>query len=139
MIIYSVYIINKAGGVIYHQKGEKSGKSNDYLRYGSIFHGLYTISSQLSPVPSPSGGNSSGIQLLQTDTFRLFAYQIPTGVKIYAITEPTANGIDAILKQVYVLYTDFVLKNPFYIIEQPIRCEQFDIALEKLINSTLSL
>eukprot|EP01117_Protostelium_nocturnum_P008673 TRINITY_DN3112_c0_g2_i6.p1 TRINITY_DN3112_c0_g2~~TRINITY_DN3112_c0_g2_i6.p1 ORF type:complete len:250 (+),score=44.84 TRINITY_DN3112_c0_g2_i6:504-1253(+) len=138
MQIYSLYIVNKAGSVVYYQnyQKEKTGKSNDYLRYGSIFHGLFAIGSQLSPVPSPTGGPSSGIQLLQTDTFRLQAYQTPTGVKFFGIAEPTAQ-MEGLLKQVYVVYTDYVLKNPFYEIDQPIRCEQFDISLDKLVSGYL--
>ena len=31
--------------------------------------------------------------------------------------------------RVYNLYCDFVLKNPFYEVEMPIRCELFDQAL----------
>ena len=30
------------------------------------------------------------------------------------------------LGRVYDLYTDFVLKNPFYEVEMPVRCELFD-------------
>ena len=55
MIVYSLYIINKSGGVIYHQvhktflqwnnnyqtlhKDEPKLQMNDYLRLGSTFHG----------------------------------------------------------------------------------------------------
>jgi len=36
--------------------------------------------------------------------------------------------------QVYELYTDYVLKNPFYEVEQPIRCEKFDLHLNELMR-----
>ena len=32
-------------------------------------------------------------------------------------------------RRVYELYTDYVLKNPFYEMEMPIRCELFDTNL----------
>ena len=33
------------------------------------------------------------------------------------------------VRRIYDLYTDFVLKNPFYEVEMPIRCELFDTNL----------
>ena len=39
------------------------------------------------------------------------------------------------LRRVYDLYCDYVLKNPFYEVEMPIRCELFDQNLFRLINS----
>lgn len=36
--------------------------------------------------------------------------------------------------RIYELYTDFVLKNPFYETEQVIRCELFDEAIENVIR-----
>lgn len=51
-------------------------KTNFYL----LIESLYAITSQLSPVPSISGGSSSGIQVLVTDTFKLHSYQTPTGI-----------------------------------------------------------
>jgi len=32
-------------------------------------------------------------------------------------------------RRIYDLYTDFVLKNPFYEVEMPVRCELFDTNL----------
>ena len=40
--------------------------------------------------------------------------------------------LDQVLKEVYVLYSDFVLKNPFYENDMPIHCDKFDQKLMKL-------
>ncbi len=37
--------------------------------------------------------------------------------------------------QVYELYSDYVLKNPFYEFEQPIRCEKFDTFMNELMRA----
>ena len=37
--------------------------------------------------------------------------------------------------RVYDLYTDYVLKNPFYEMEMPVRCELFDVNLGHAIGS----
>jgi len=136
MLVYSLYIISKSGGVIFYQGFSKESPKltmNDTLRLGSTFHGFYTIASKLSPTTSPSGGSSSGLQVLQAESFKLQCFQTPTGVKFVLIVEPSAPSLDSLLKTIYELYTDYVLKNPFYELEQPIRCQQFDVQLEKLL------
>lgn len=42
--------------------------------------------------------------------------------------------MDALLKLIYELYTDYVLKNPFYEMEMPIRCELFDLNLFQAVQ-----
>ena len=42
--------------------------------------------------------------------------------------------MEMLLKVIYELYTDFVLKNPFYEMEMPIRCELFDLNLAQVIQ-----
>lgn len=37
--------------------------------------------------------------------------------------------------RVYDLYTDYVLKNPFYEVEMPVRCELFDVNLFQTIGA----
>lgn len=39
------------------------------------------------------------------------------------------------MRRIYDLYCDFVLKNPFYEVEMPIRCELFDLNLFQTINN----
>lgn len=51
------------------------------------------------------------------------------------IAEPTqTTGMDILLKKIYALYSDYVLKNPFYSLEMPIRCELFDVNLASLLE-----
>ncbi|XP_058747987.1 uncharacterized protein LOC131620829 [Vicia villosa] len=124
--IYSLYIINKSGGLIYYKDYGSAGRmdTNDTLRVASLWHSMHAISQQLSPV-----SGCSGIELLQADTFDLHCFQSLTGTKFFAVCEPGTQQIESLLKFVYELYTDYVLKNPFYEIEMPIRCELFDIIL----------
>lgn len=48
------------------------------------------------------------------------------GIKFLVFAEPHQSNIDVISKRVYELYADYVMKNPFYQMEMPIRCEAFD-------------
>lgn len=57
-----------------------------------------------------------------------------TGVKFMVVAETTQAGVDVLLKRIYELYSDYVLKNPFYSLEMPIRCELFDTNLQALLE-----
>jgi len=46
--------------------------------------------------------------------------------------------VDATIRKIYELYADYVMKNPFYQTEMPVRCEAFDRKLGqyvRLLNS----
>lgn len=58
------------------------------------------------------------------------------GVKFFLIAEPQTHSMASLLKSIYVLYSDYVLKNPFYVTEMPIHCELFDKHLGSLISDS---
>ncbi|XP_041728006.1 trafficking protein particle complex subunit 4 [Coregonus clupeaformis] len=95
--------------------------SNEKLMLASMFHSLFAIGSQLSPEVG-----SSGIEMLETDMFKLHCFQTLTGIKFIVLADARQSGIDALLRKIYKIYSDFALKNPFYSLEMPIRCELFD-------------
>ncbi|XP_051170074.1 trafficking protein particle complex subunit 4 [Leptopilina boulardi] len=103
--------------------------TNEKIFLASMFYPLFAIASQLSPEP-----RCSGIEILEADTFRLYCYQTLTGVKFIIIAEPSQTGVEILTKRVYELYADYALKNPFYSLEMPIRCELFDTSLQLLLE-----
>uniref|UniRef100_A0A804R146 Trafficking protein particle complex subunit n=1 Tax=Zea mays TaxID=4577 RepID=A0A804R146_MAIZE len=118
--IYNLFIINKSGGLIYYKDYGSAGRmdTNDSLRLASLWHSMHAISQQLSPTTG-----CTGIDLLQAHNFDLHCFQ-----------SLTAPNMEMLLKAIYELYTDFVLKNPFYEMEMPIRCELFDHNLAQVIQ-----
>ncbi|KAF6106818.1 trafficking protein particle complex 4 [Phyllostomus discolor] len=106
---------------------EKFGKHSyltamEYIPSFAFFaNRLFAIGSQLSPEQG-----SSGIEVLETDTFKLHCFQTLTGIKFVVLADPRQAGIDSLLRKIYEIYSDFALKNPFYSLEMPIRCELFD-------------
>ena len=82
---------------------------------------------ELSPVKG-----SSGMETLEADGFVLQSFDTATGLKFFVTAEPDSTRLDQVLKEVYVLYSDYVLKNPFYEMDMPINCERFTQKLEKL-------
>ncbi|KAI5745065.1 hypothetical protein M8J76_007938 [Diaphorina citri] len=55
-------------------------------------------------------------------------------VKFMIVGDTNQSGLDLILKKIYELYADYALKNPFYSLEMPIRCELFDTHLQNLLQ-----
>ncbi|KAH9672338.1 Trafficking protein particle complex subunit [Citrus sinensis] len=92
--IYSLYIINKSGGLIFYK-----------IRFRST-------------------------QILPDMITNIAAL----GTKFFVVCEPGTQHMESLLKVIYELYTDYVLKNPFYEMEMPIRCELFDINLSQAVQ-----
>eukprot|EP01040_Poterioochromonas_malhamensis_P002450 gene2450-2605_t len=141
---YQLFIINRSGGLIYSRSlSLQSPKlstndclilgstTNDCLILGSTFHGLHSIAQQIAPVIS------AGIERLETDTFILQCLQTLTGTKFVITASPGTAELELLLQGIYEVYTDYVLKNPFYEVDMPIRCELFNQNLEKLIQKNV--
>ncbi|KHN80525.1 Trafficking protein particle complex subunit 4 [Toxocara canis] len=104
--------------------------TNEKIILSSTFHSLFTIAAQLSPVPK-----SSGIEVLTTTQFKLHCFQSTSGVKFVVVgTAGMSGGVEGLLRRIYELYADYALKNPFYSMDMPIRCQRFDDAIRNLIE-----
>lgn len=57
-----------------------------------------------------------------------------TGIKFLLFSDTTQTNVDIIMRRVYEMYTDYVMKNPFYQLEMPVRCDLFDRKLLSYIR-----
>lgn len=175
MEVYSLLILNKAGGLIYQKDlNPKLSKlsANDYLVLAGTLHGAHAIASKLKPDGSKgtheesqivnsniliSGKahlpnvNKLGLSNIDTDLFSLYVFQTLTGVKFIIITSPvTAVSVQAgaisalkkqfesasqIYKQCYLYYCDYVMKDPFYSLDMPIKSTMFESKILSLTPS----
>ncbi|CAH1796534.1 unnamed protein product [Owenia fusiformis] len=111
--------------------GRNKLSTNERLVLTGMFHSLFAIGSQLSPET-----RSSGIELIETDVFKLHCMQTLTGIKFIVVTDIRQVGVESLLKKLYEVYADYALKNPFYSIDMPIRCDLFDINLQSAIEQS---
>ncbi|KAG8743899.1 hypothetical protein FRC10_011189 [Ceratobasidium sp. 414] len=160
MAIYSLWIINKAGGLVYQREfagvsfdlfvitpnsssalsseGLAKLTSNEYLVLAGTLHGIHAITSRLSPINGPSAGahviesESFKISILLTSTGKLFSPW--TGTKFVLLTSLAEFGSPSLLARVYEAYADAVMKNPFHTPEMPIRSAGFDSRVSALIG-----
>ncbi|TID17357.1 TRS23 Transport protein particle (TRAPP) complex subunit [Venturia nashicola] len=153
-VVFALLIINKAGGLVYNRTfhpGLNTLSSNDLLILAGTFHGVHAITASLIPhslhpsnnlPPSTSQNTASqnfpvkatGLEVLESSHFRLTCFQTLTGTKFLLFTEPAQPNVDMVIKRVYELYADFVMKNPFYTVEMPVRCAKFDSGLDTYIK-----
>ncbi|KAJ6218085.1 hypothetical protein RDWZM_009242 [Blomia tropicalis] len=113
--------------------------TNEKIVMASMFHSMYAIAAlQINPRPTDRQTSpATGIEFMETNNFRLNCFQPMTGVKFLLISdlnEPKQNK-DMLLKKIYELYSDYALKNPFYQLDMPIRCELFDINISQLLEN----
>ncbi|OTB01533.1 hypothetical protein M426DRAFT_215169 [Hypoxylon sp. CI-4A] len=160
MAILALIVINKAGGLIYNRTfGDTLNQlsTNDYLVLAGTFHGVYAITSRLNPLKgiisaqhqqqqaaaaAAAGGVTipsrpeppSGLEVLESENFRLQCFNTLTGNKFLIFTDTMQANVDLVTRKVYDLYSDYVMKNPFYQLDMPIRCEQFDRKLNSYIR-----
>eukprot|EP00753_Platysulcus_tardus_P020623 PLAT8291.1.p2 GENE.PLAT8291.1~~PLAT8291.1.p2 ORF type:complete len:143 (-),score=61.39 PLAT8291.1:69-497(-) len=129
MLFYTVWIVNKAGQLIYQRDLSTVPRldGNECLRLASTFHSLHSIAGEVAPIASV------GIEELEADTFTLRCFQSRTGLKMFILAERGTPDLASVLATLYEYYADFVLKNPFYDLDMPIRCEKFDSAVDKLV------
>ena len=103
---------------------------NDMLRIASTFHSLHEISKQMAPI-----AGCKGIQKIETRSFTLYSLSTLTGVKFVITSTPDMQGVEALARSIYEIYADYVLKNPFYEIDQPINVELFSMKLDAAVKA----
>lgn len=182
MKIYSIYILNKAGGLIYqsdHNLGLNKLTANDYLVLAGTLHGVHAIASKLQPHDKEDeftsnstsfinntliltgksqnpNTNRTGLQSIETDCFNLYVFQSLSGIKFIIVTSPnpvvhnlqpispqalsTKNELNKqfelandLFKKIYILYSDYVMKDPFYSLDMPIKSALFDSKVVELV------
>lgn len=183
MKVYSIFILNKAGGLIYQtdlNPGLNKLSANDYLVLAGTLHGVHAIASKLkssgivndetNQINNATNNNNlivngksqnpntnkSGLQSIETDFFNLYLFQTLTGIKFIIITSPNPvvhnlqpindgnistkselnkqfESTNEIFRKLYIIYSDYVMKDPFYSMDMPIKSSLFDSKINELV------
>jgi hypothetical protein len=126
------FIVNRNGTLGYDLsfQGAASLDSNTKVNLASTFSSFHKLSAQLTP----SGRKPEGLITLNSQTFKLQCFKSLTHLLFVLISSPNTQDMDKLLSQSYQLYADHVLKNPFYPLDQPIRIEGFNKAIQRLFG-----
>ena len=139
----SLFIVNKQGTLVYQKDFTHSSLSaNDKIRMASMFYSLSAIASETSPT---EGKNTqfgflqpTGILSLDANQFRLQCFPTLTGMKIFVIAPTGTRDLSDLLQQVYIAYSDFVLKDIFHDLDMPIRSPRFESSISNIFSEFTS-
>ncbi|KAH7105105.1 Sybindin-like protein [Auriculariales sp. MPI-PUGE-AT-0066] len=132
MAIYGLWVINKAGGLVYQRNfanGLAQLTSNEYLVLAGTLHGIHAITARISPT-----GSSSGVHVIEAESFKITIFLTATGTKFVLLTSTGEYTADTMLQKVYEIYSDTVVKSPFHTPEMPIRVDGFDGRITQLFG-----
>lgn len=140
--IVAIYIISSNGSLLfdYHSQPSKLNADKNIV-LASLFYACYANSEQIglglpNVEPNSLAHLSTGIKTLEAENFRLDCFEALTKVKFVVISDLSLPGQvnkQDLLKKIYELYADFVMKNPFYTLNMPINsdnCSLFKANLE---------
>ena len=141
MTVHALLIISKAGGLVYNKDygtGNLAKLSvNEYLVLAGTLHGVHAITAQINPTMAATPIGSGGMDLVESDSLRIYCHQTLTGSKIiiFADTLSPVSTLDAVCRKIFEVYCDYAMKNPFYTPEMPIRADLFDMNMNQLIRA----
>lgn len=139
MTIYNLWLFDEKGNLIYYREwNRKKNTSMDRNEEAKLLYGmLFSIKSfvnKLSPTDMKDGFLS-----YKTSKYRLNYYETPTGVKFVMNTDTTVTHpiVRDLLKSIYgQIYVEYAVKNPMYILGQPIESELFGVKLDELVRGS---
>lgn len=138
----TLFIVNSSGGLVYtRQLSPLAPKinTNDSLRIASTLHSLHAIAAEAAPVKLPGNKNprtgaDDGIEVIEAGGMIMQCLQTRTGMKFIITSTSTKDDLSEILRNLYLLYTENALKNPFYELDMPIKVDLFNRGVDLLVE-----
>ncbi|KAI5959575.1 uncharacterized protein KGF55_005219 [Candida pseudojiufengensis] len=114
---------------------DKNFKGNNTLEELNSQHNAQILSTGKQ---QNSNCNIYGLKNIETEFFNLYIYQTVSGLKFIIITKPNLNPMELNIlndefKNLYVAYSDYVMKNPFYSLDMPIKSQLFDNKVKEIL------
>lgn len=118
-MIDQFFIINKSGGMVYKHEREEQTEINALLILTSTLNSLNELSRNVL-------GTSSYVQSIEMADKCIHIYRTLTGTAfVFVSTGMDDNRMEAVFRSIYGHYCDYVASNPFYQLEMPINCADF--------------
>uniref|UniRef100_A0A7S1KR54 Trafficking protein particle complex subunit n=1 Tax=Percolomonas cosmopolitus TaxID=63605 RepID=A0A7S1KR54_9EUKA len=141
--ISSLFVTNKFGGLIFtkhfytRSSNNQQPNENVYMTLLSTMHSLHLMAQQIAPNPMDYQYMEN---IVMGDTI-ICTHQTATGVKFVIVVEGGGNSTDVphrdqLMTDIYELYVEYVVKNPFYVDDHPFQnnCKEFVDRVTKLVE-----
>ncbi|VDN60347.1 unnamed protein product [Dracunculus medinensis] len=128
MTIYNFYLFNKDGCCVSYKEWKREKEAEFRLMYGMLLS-LRSFSSKLS---TKSGQQQ--VKSYETNQYKMNYLETPSGLKMVLNTDPLASGISELMRMIFQLYVDIVVKNPLIDPSNVISSEIFEKRLSELVE-----
>eukprot|EP01095_Lingulamoeba_sp_RSL-Kostka_P002319 TRINITY_DN13172_c0_g1_i1.p1 TRINITY_DN13172_c0_g1~~TRINITY_DN13172_c0_g1_i1.p1 ORF type:complete len:147 (+),score=23.87 TRINITY_DN13172_c0_g1_i1:186-626(+) len=137
MTLYTLYIFNREGNCIFHKDFTNRERSisneEDYKLWYGFIYSLKQFIKKTSPKPSDGSFN-----YFFTNSYKAHYYETPTMTKFILLTDKNTGDMQEVLKDVYIYYVEYVVKNPLYTMNDPIESELFNDKIDSFFSVTFS-
>lgn len=118
--IVSLFISNRSGGLMYRKNFKENVEELDknlIMTIISTLHSLHFMTQQIAINPR----NNQYMENIVIENGVICTHQSPTGVNFIVVAEGMTEipQKEIFMQEIYSLYVDYVIKNPFYLDEQP--------------------
>ncbi|KJH50667.1 Sybindin-like family protein [Dictyocaulus viviparus] len=134
MTIFNFYLFNRDGACVYYKewrRDKQSGmqKSEEFKLMFGMLISLRSFAERLSS----KDGNL--VRYFKTSSYKMNYMEIPTGVKLIINTDPAAAGIPELLRDVYKIYVETVVKNALIDTSTQIKSDLFAFRVDQAVCS----
>ncbi|TKY45288.1 Trafficking protein particle complex subunit 1 [Spatholobus suberectus] len=130
---HMMYVFNRDGVCLLYREWNRpvqpGNAHNDCKRVLGLIFAMKSFTTKMDPTSAekenPSApqlpGQGCSFHSFRTNTYKLGLMESPSGIKIVLVTHPRTGDLRESLNYIYNLYVEYVVKNPFYTPESPIR------------------
>ncbi|CAI4229265.1 unnamed protein product [Auanema sp. JU1783] len=133
MTLFNFYLFNKEGVCVFYKewKREKQSgmpKSEEFKLMFGMLLSLKSFSERLTP----RDGNHT-VKFYRTSTYKMNFLETTTGLKMVLNSDPGANGMPELMRQIYEIFVDTVMKNPLVDTTKVLTSELFSSRLDDIV------
>ncbi|EYC41079.1 hypothetical protein Y032_0583g303 [Ancylostoma ceylanicum] len=133
MTIFNFYLFNRDGVCIFYKewrRDKQSGmpKSEEFKLMFGMLLSLRSFAERLS-----SKDGQQLVRYFKTSSYRMNYMETPTGLKMVMNTDPSAVGIPELIRAIYQIYVDTVMKNPLIDTSTQITSDLFATRVDQLV------
>ncbi|KAH0554518.1 trafficking protein particle complex subunit 1 [Cotesia glomerata] len=137
MTIHNLYIFSKNGVLLYYNEWNRLNKSGitkeeeAKLMYGMLFS-IKSFVNKISPLDP-----KEGFLYYKTSKYSLHYLETPSGLNFVLNTDTASQNVRELLQQLYrQVYVEYVVKNPFCKLNEPIQSELFKSKVDELMKKS---
>ncbi|WKX97203.1 hypothetical protein Q1695_013126 [Nippostrongylus brasiliensis] len=133
MTIYNFYLFNRDGTCIFYKEWRRDKQSGmpQTEEFKLMFGMLVSLRSFAERLSSKDGHQL--VRYFKTSSYRMNYMETPTGLKMVMNTDPSAVGIPELIRSIYQIYVETVMKNALIDTETQISSELFASRVDQIV------